>query len=394
MVCLKVNLDEGHYAVVDYSNKLRLNAFAHLTNARFLQRSDALRFNKDLICNAGQAQNSPGGAVILVFFEEQFLAALDNLPIFGFRMTHSLLRYPAGTCGFCANHLQQTTNCRMPKVTKKTLNCRGRLVDLTVPAVMGILNVTPDSFFTGSRIDTDRAVEMAQKMLAAGATFLDVGGYSTRPGAAEVSPAEEVDRVIPVIEAILAYFPNALISIDTFRASVARQAVKSGACLINDVSGGTLDPAMFTTVAELPGVPYVLMHLRGTPQTMQSLATYTNVVTEVIDELAIQLASLRALGVHDLLLDPGFGFAKTPAQNFSLLNQLESFNLFDEPLLVGLSRKRTIWKTLGITADEALNGTSVLNTVALLKGASVLRVHDVLEAVEAVKLTQQLSFFK
>ena len=282
----------------------------------------------------------------------------------------------------------------MPKVTKKTLNCRGRLVDLTVPAVMGIVNVTPDSFFTGSRIALDNAVETAQKMLSAGATLLDVGGYSTRPGAADVQPAEEVDRVVPVIEAILTSFPQALISIDTFRASVARQAVGAGACLINDVSGGTLDPAMFATVAELPGVPYVLMHLRGTPQTMQSLATYSNVVTEVIDELAGQLTKLRAMGIHDILLDPGFGFAKTPAQNFELLSRLEALRLFDEPILVGLSRKTTIWKTLGITADEALNGTSVLNTVALFKGVSVLRVHDVREAVEAVKLTQQLTFFK
>ncbi|HLK98307.1 MAG TPA: dihydropteroate synthase [Hymenobacter sp.] len=282
----------------------------------------------------------------------------------------------------------------MPKVTKKTLNCRGRLVDLTVPAVMGIVNVTPDSFFTGSRIALDNAVETAQKMLSAGATFLDVGGYSTRPGAVDVQPAEEVDRVVPVIEAILTSFPQALISIDTFRASVARQAVGAGACLINDVSGGTLDPAMFATVAELPGVPYVLMHLRGTPQTMQSLATYSNVVTEVIDELAGQLTKLRAMGIHDILLDPGFGFAKTPAQNFELLSRLEAFRLFDKPILVGLSRKTTIWKTLGITADEALNGTSVLNTVALFKGISVLRVHDVREAVEAVKLTQQLTFFK
>ncbi|HLL95739.1 MAG TPA: dihydropteroate synthase [Spirosoma sp.] len=282
----------------------------------------------------------------------------------------------------------------MPKVTKKTLNCRGRLVDLTVPAVMGIVNVTPDSFFTGSRIALDNAVETAQKMLSAGATLLDVGGYSTRPGAADVQPAEEVDRVVPVIEAILTSFPQALISIDTFRASVARQAVGAGACLINDVSGGTLDPAMFATVAELPGVPYVLMHLRGTPQTMQSLATYSNVVTEVIDELAGQLTKLRAMGIHDILLDPGFGFAKTPAQNFELLSRLEAFRLFDNPILVGLSRKTTIWKTLGITADEALNGTSVLNTVALFKGVSVLRVHDVREAVEAVKLTQQLTFFK
>ncbi|QMW05561.1 dihydropteroate synthase [Spirosoma foliorum] len=285
----------------------------------------------------------------------------------------------------------------MPKVTKKTLNCRGRLVDLSQPVVMGILNATPDSFFADSRIIPDKtatlmAVELAQQMLDQGATFLDIGGYSTRPGAAPVGPAEEADRILPVIESIRANFPDALISIDTFRASVARQAVQSGASVVNDVAGGTLDPAMFETVATL-GVPYILMHMRGTPQTMQSLATYTNVTSEVIDELAVRLAELRALGAKDIILDPGFGFAKTPKQNFELLSKLDAFQLFDEPILVGLSRKTTIWKTLNIKADEALNGTTVLNTAALLKGTSILRVHDVREAVEAIKLTQQLTFF-
>ncbi|GAB4026167.1 dihydropteroate synthase [Spirosoma gilvum] len=288
----------------------------------------------------------------------------------------------------------------MAKVTKKTLNCRGRLVDLTQPVVMGILNATPDSFFSGSRLSTDsgiaKAVEVAHQMLDDGATFLDIGGYSTRPGAAAVSPVEEADRVLPIIDAILAAFPDALISIDTFRASVARQAVTAGVALINDVSGGTLDTDMFSTAAELSrsaSIPYILMHIRGTPQTMQSLATYKDVTTEVIDELAGRLAELRALGLKDVILDPGFGFAKTPAQNFELLSKLDTFGLFDEPVLVGLSRKTTIWKTLNISADKALNGTTVLNTAALLKGASILRVHDVREAVEAVKLTQRLTFF-
>ncbi|QIP15777.1 dihydropteroate synthase [Spirosoma aureum] len=280
----------------------------------------------------------------------------------------------------------------MPKVTKKTLNCRGRLVSLETPVVMGILNITPDSFFAGSRIPLEKTVEIAQKMLADGATFLDVGGYSTRPGAADISPTEEADRVLPVIEAILKSFPHALISVDTFRASVARQTVESGAAIINDVSGGTLDQAMFETVSSLD-VPYVLMHMRGTPATMQSMTAYQNLVTDVIDELAVRLTELRALGQKDIILDPGFGFAKTPAQNFLLLNQLESFGLFDEPMLVGLSRKSTIWKTLDISANEALNGTTVLNTIALTKGASILRVHDVREAIETVKLTQQLTFF-
>ncbi|GAB3957546.1 dihydropteroate synthase [Spirosoma harenae] len=289
----------------------------------------------------------------------------------------------------------------MFKSTKKTLNCRGRLVDLSKPVVMGILNATPDSFFAGSRISSEKsaitnAIEVAQQMLDEGATFLDIGGYSTRPGAAAVDANEEADRVLPIIEAIAATFPDALISIDTFRASVARQAIRAGAVLINDVSGGTLDSAMFSTAAELSkymSVPYILMHIRGTPQTMQSLATYQNVVTEVIDELAIRLAELRSVGIKDMILDPGFGFAKTPMQNFELLNHLDEFSLFDEPVLVGLSRKTTIWKTLNITADKALNGTTVLNTVALLKGASILRVHDVREAAEAINLTQQLTFF-
>lgn len=280
----------------------------------------------------------------------------------------------------------------MPQNTKKTLNCRGRLVDLShSPAVMGILNVTPDSFFAGSRVMNAASdiVDRAGQMLREGATFLDIGGYSTRPGAEEVNPAQEADRVLPAIEAILRTWPDALISVDTFRADVARQAVEAGACLINDVAGGTLDPAMFETVAMLR-VPYVLMHLRGTPQTMQSLAKYQDVTAEVIDELGAQLARLRALNVSDVILDPGIGFAKTPAQNFALLNQLEAFRLFNEPVLVGVSRKTTIWRTLGITADEALNGTTVLNTVALLKGASILRVHDVREAVEAVTLVNHV----
>lgn len=295
----------------------------------------------------------------------------------------------------------------MPKGTKKTvgrhsarrrsLTCRGRLVSLDTPVVMGILNVTPDSFYAGSRVmepgrTVDAVLERAGQMLADGATFLDLGGYSTRPGAADISPDEETDRLLPAIEALRRHHPDALLSVDTFRASVARQTVEAGAHLINDVGGGTLDPAMFATVAALR-VPYVLMHLRGTPQTMQSRATYADVTTEVIDELAVRLAELRRLGVADVLLDPGFGFAKTPAHNFDLLSNLDAFRLFDEPVLVGLSRKTTIWKTLGITADEALNGTTVLNTIALQKGAAILRVHDVREAAEAIQLTQQLTFF-
>lgn len=282
----------------------------------------------------------------------------------------------------------------MPEITafrpKTTLNVRGTLVDLSTPVVMGILNATPDSFFAGSRTQAEDALlAQADRMLADGATFLDVGGYSTRPGAANVSEAEETDRVLSAVNTMVNSFPQALISVDTFRASVAEQAVAAGAGLVNDIAGGTLDPRMFETVARL-GVPYVLMHLRGTPQTMPSLARYENVTLEVIAELKEKVARLRALGVKDLVLDPGFGFAKTPEHNDQLLRDLPAFRIFDLPLLVGLSRKGSVWRRLGITPDEALNGTTVLNTAALLGGASILRVHDVKEAVEAVKLTRFL----
>lgn len=272
---------------------------------------------------------------------------------------------------------------------QKTLNVAGQVLNLSNPAVMGILNITPDSFHAGSRFrpDSDEMVDAAGQMLIDGATFLDIGGYSTRPGAAEISEVEEWERVAPVIEKLVAIFPGVRLSIDTFHSDVARQAVQAGACMINDVSGGTLDAQMFETVAEL-GVPYVLMHMRGTPQTMTKMTTYQNLVVDVLRELQGKLRVLRSLGVADVLVDPGFGFAKTVAQNFELLNALESFHELDAPLMVGISRKSLIWRSLGITAADALNGTTVLNTLALQKGASLLRVHDVKPACEAIKLWQ------
>ena len=274
----------------------------------------------------------------------------------------------------------------MPKVKKKTLNFRGNVLDLTTPVVMGILNINADSFYANSRIlSVDQAVERAGIMRSEGASLLDIGGYSTRPGAADISELEETNRILPIIEALVRHFPDVWISVDTFRSSVARQAVEAGAVLINDVSGGTLDPRMFETVASL-GVPYVLMHMRGTPQTMTRHTVYNDLVPDVLFELQQQLATLRALGQKDVLIDPGFGFAKTPQQNFQLLNQLEAFQTFDAPVLVGLSRKSTIWRTLNIRPEDALNGTTVLNTLALTKGADILRVHDVREAVEAITL--------
>ena len=274
----------------------------------------------------------------------------------------------------------------MPKVKKKTLNLRGNVLDLTTPVVMGILNSNADSFYAGSRIlSVDQAVERAGIMRSEGASLLDIGGYSTRPGAADISEEEEINRILPIIEALVRHFPDVWISVDTFRSSVARQAVEAGAVLVNDVSGGTLDPRMFETVAGL-GVPYVLMHMRGTPQTMTRHTVYNDLVPDVLFELQQQLATLRALGQKEVLIDPGFGFAKSPQQNFQLLNQLEAFQTFDAPVLVGLSRKSTIWRTLNIQPEDALNGTTVLNTLALTKGADILRVHDVREAVEAITL--------
>jgi dihydropteroate synthase len=272
----------------------------------------------------------------------------------------------------------------------QTLHLGGHLLDLTTPAVMGILNITPDSFHVTSRFrpDSDELMDRAGQMLTDGAAILDIGGYSTRPGAADISPDEEWERVGAVIEKLVATFPDVQLSIDTFRSSVARQAVLAGACLINDVSGGNLDEMMFQTVAQL-GVPYVLMHMRGTPQTMNQMTSYDHLVTEILQELQTKLRTLRSLGVADVVIDPGFGFAKTVAQNFELLNSLEAFQALDAPLLVGLSRKSLIWRTLGGTAGEALNGTTVLNTLALQKGASLLRVHDVKPAIETIKLWQR-----
>ena len=269
---------------------------------------------------------------------------------------------------------------------KVTINAGGKLIDLSVPKVMGIINVTPDSFFAGSRKqNTTDAVFMAEKMLNEGAAFLDIGAYSSRPGANDISPQEETDRLLPVIEAIAKAFPEAVLSVDTFRAAVAEAAVKAGAHIINDISGGSLDDEMFATVARLQ-VPYILMHTKGTPQNMQEKAQYEDIFAEVFDYFAAKIYRLRELHVHDVILDPGFGFAKTPAQSFQLLQQMKGFELLKMPVLAGISRKGMIYKTLGGTAETALNGTTVLNTMALLNGASILRVHDVKEAVETVKL--------
>jgi dihydropteroate synthase len=271
---------------------------------------------------------------------------------------------------------------------KATINAGGNLIDLSTPQVMGIINLTPDSFFADSRKPAIAdAVHQAGQMLADGAAMLDLGAYSSRPGADDISVQEETDRLLPVVEAIVKEYPEAIFSIDTFRAPVAETAIKAGAHIINDIGGGQLDPDMFATVARLK-VPYILMHMKGTPQTMVQQAHYENVFNEVLDYFIIRYAQLRELGMHDVILDPGFGFAKTAEHSYALLNQLDKFNLLELPILAGVSRKRMIYGPLGTTAAEALNGTTVLNTIALMKGANILRVHDVKPAVEAVKLWQ------
>jgi dihydropteroate synthase len=270
--------------------------------------------------------------------------------------------------------------------TNKTLNCRGELIDLSQPKVMGIINVTPDSFYAGSRqIDLRSILKQAEKMLAEGATFLDVGGYSSRPGAEDVSLEEESQRVLPAIKTIANQFPKAFISVDTFRSSIAKQAVDVGACMVNDISGGELDNQMFSTIAELQ-VPYVLMHMRGTPQTMTQHTDYEDLIKDIMDYFHPKVYQLRLMGVKDCMVDVGFGFSKTVEQNFTLLNALDYFKMLEKPLLVGLSRKSMIWRTLKTDAEHALNGTTTLHTIALIKGASILRVHDVKEAVETIEL--------
>jgi len=274
---------------------------------------------------------------------------------------------------------------------KTTLNAGGRLIDLSSPKVMGIINLTPDSFYAGSRKQgLEEALLQAGKMLEEGAAFLDLGAYSSRPGAEDISVQEETDRLLPVVEAIAENFPEAVLSVDTFRSKVAEAAVKAGAHIINDISGGQLDENMFATVARLQA-PYILMHMKGTPQNMNKMAEYDDVFAEVYDYLAGKYYQLKQLGVHDVIIDPGLGFAKKAEHSYLLLKRLQDFNMLQLPLLAGISRKTMIYKTLGITAADALNGTTVLNTIALTKGANILRVHDVKEAVEAVKLFQAVN---
>ena len=274
---------------------------------------------------------------------------------------------------------------------KHTLNLGGKILDLTIPKVMGVLNVTPDSFYDGGKNSLPSLIlEKATKMIGDGASILDIGGYCSRPNAVHISEQEEIDRVVPAIKLIKKEFPDSAISIDTFRAKVAQKAIDAGADMINDISGGNLDSEMFETVAK-NHVPYVLMHMKGTPQNMQSLTNYESIQVELMDYFQNKLYKLHEIGVADVILDVGIGFAKTLEQNFDLLNNLQLFEILSSPILVGISRKSLIYKTLGCTANDSLNGTTALNMIALQNGASLLRVHDVKEAIEAVKLNYKIS---
>lgn len=255
---------------------------------------------------------------------------------------------------------------------------------------MGIINITPDSFYSGSRSNTEKEIlSTAEKMLTEGATFLDLGAYSSRPGATDISAEEELNRIIPAIEIIIRELPEILLSIDTFRAEVAEKSIEAGAAIINDISAGKLDNNMLAVIARFQ-VPYIMMHMKGTPQTMKELNQYKDITSDVLFYFSERINAARELGINDLIIDPGFGFAKNIEQNFELLAKLKLFQNLDLPLLVGVSRKSMIWKKLKISTEEALNGTTSLNTAALLKGANILRVHDVREAKECIKLTHQL----
>ena len=274
----------------------------------------------------------------------------------------------------------------------KTINCKGNLIDLSTPKVMGIINLTPDSFYDGGKLTSEKEIILqAKKMLNEGATFLDLGGYSSRPGAIFVSEKEELNRVLPVIKILLNEFPETLLSIDTFRSNVANESISAGASLVNDISAGKLDDQMFKVIAQHQ-VPYIMMHMRGTPQTMMQNINYTDLTKEVLYYFSERIAKARSFGINDLIADPGFGFSKTLDQNYELFNDLEIFRNLNVPLLLGISRKSMIQKKIKTTAANSLNGTTALHAIAIQKDVSILRVHDVKEAFETINLLQNLKF--
>jgi len=270
-----------------------------------------------------------------------------------------------------------------------TINCSGTLVDFNTPKVMGILNVTPDSFYDGGFYNNEALLlQKVEKMLLEGASFIDIGGYSSKPNASLVSEEEEINRILPVIKLLVNKFPTTNFSVDTFRSNVAKIAIENGACMINDISAGGLDEKMFEVIATY-NVPYVMMHLKGNLQTMHYFSQYDSIATEILFYFSKKIATARSYGINDIIVDPGFGFSKNAEQNYELLEKLELFQIFELPILIGLSRKSMIYKTLETTPEKALNGTTVLNTIVLQKGANIIRVHDVAEAVECIKLVKK-----
>lgn len=270
------------------------------------------------------------------------------------------------------------------------INCNGNLIDLSTPKVMGILNVTPNSFYDGGKHkEINSIIHQVDKMLSEGADFIDIGAYSSKPSAEFVSEEEEIKRLVPIVKSLVETFPNIILSVDTFRAQVAKASVEHGVAMVNDIAAGLLDDKMLETVAELK-VPYIMMHMRGNPQTMQSLTDYNDIVKEMIFYFSERIQKARSFGISDIVIDPGFGFAKTLEQNYEVLHKMELFEMLELPILVGVSRKSMIYKVLESSPQEALNGTSVLNTIAFQKGAKILRVHDVKEAVECIKLVSKL----
>ncbi len=271
-----------------------------------------------------------------------------------------------------------------------TINCKGTLINLSSPKVMGILNITPDSFYDGGKYNNEYEIlNQTEKMLFDGATFIDVGAYSSRPGAKHISEDEELKRILPVIKSLTENFPEIIISVDTFRSKVAKETIENGACIINDISGGNMDENMFKTVADLQ-VPYILMHMLGTPQNMQLNPKYNNVIQDITKYFAEKIYKLHQLKLNDIIIDVGFGFGKTIDHNFEILKNLSFFKHLEAPILAGISRKSMLYKTLNISAKEALNATTSANTIALLNGANILRVHDVREAYEAIKIVNQI----
>ncbi len=276
----------------------------------------------------------------------------------------------------------------------KSINCKGKLVDLSIPKVMGILNLTPDSFYDGGEYDSEKKVLLqTEKMLLEGAAFIDIGAYSSRPGAKHINEREELSRLKPNLKSIIHEFPDSLVSIDTFRSSIAEQCIDLGACMVNDISAGNLDDQMFKTIANLQ-VPYIAMHMQGTPQNMSDETNYEYLINDIVFYFSKKINQLEALGVNDIILDVGFGFSKTMDQNYELLHQLNLLSIFENPILTGISRKSMLYNLLDISSMESLNATTVANTIALLNGSSILRVHDVKQAVEAVKIVNKMNSFR